>query len=78
MTIRPMNPGSETDRDQIRRTWVECGWAEAGTYELVDHCIEFCDVEVGLLDDEIECVVTTLPGDMRYLVSRCRSRSWQA
>lgn len=65
MTLRACNP--EQDREQIRRVWRECGWANDDDYKACDLAIDACHTFVGELNGEVECAVMSNAGDISYL-----------
>jgi hypothetical protein len=65
MNIRPYNP--ERDREAAHRIWQEVHWHQKENEELMDHFITAGRVLVADIDDTAECMVTSAPGQVRYL-----------
>lgn len=65
MNIRPYNP--ETDRRAAVRVWQEVGWLEKDDDKGLDYMLDAGEGFVGELNGEVESLVTTAPGSIRYL-----------
>ncbi|MBI3910418.1 MAG: hypothetical protein HY320_05725 [Armatimonadetes bacterium] len=55
------------DREAVHRIWREVGWLEKGQEEALDLEVACSRALVADLNGEAECLVTTLPGTIRYL-----------
>jgi len=65
MNIRAYN--SETDREQVFRNWFEIGWVDKDDKEKLPPFIESGKAWVSEIRDEVECLVITHPGTMRWM-----------
>ncbi len=65
MTTRTYDP--EKDQTAAHRIWLETGWIEKDQEAVMDIFIEGSRALVADLDGEAECLVTTVPGTIRYL-----------
>lgn len=63
--IRPYD--AARDLDQILRTWMEVGWIDSlDKKNALEAFFAEANVEVGLIDDEVECGVHWVPGSIQY------------
>jgi hypothetical protein len=58
---------AERDKQAAYRIWREVGWMEDGNEEAADIFIQACRAMVAEVGGEAECLVTSAPGEMRYL-----------
>jgi hypothetical protein len=65
MKFRNYNP--EKDRDAVQRMWREIGWLREGQEQAMDLSVEGGRALVADVNGEAECVVTAMPGTVRYL-----------
>jgi GNAT superfamily N-acetyltransferase len=65
MTCRKFD--ARKDRAAVDRIWEETGWLEEGSAESLELCLRACSSWVAELEGEVECLVLTAPGSMRYL-----------
>ncbi|MEM7287678.1 MAG: GNAT family N-acetyltransferase [Actinomycetota bacterium] len=69
LPIRAYDP--ERDLDHVLRTWLEVGWLDSpDKKDALQAFFEPANVEVGLIDDEAECSVHWVPGEIQYEQSR--------
>jgi hypothetical protein len=57
----------QKDRQAAHRIWEETGWLEEGSKESLELSLDSCSSWVAELGGEVECLVLTAPGSMRYL-----------
>ncbi|MCD6289918.1 MAG: GNAT family N-acetyltransferase [Anaerolineae bacterium] len=67
MRFREYEP--QKDRKAAHRIWMEIGWLEKGKEEIHDLFVGAGRALVADIEGEPECMVTTVPGTMRYLQS---------
>lgn len=65
MNIRAYNP--ETDYEQAFRNWFEIGWVEKDDKEKLKPYMEAGKAWVSEINTEVECLVITYPGTMRWM-----------
>ncbi len=65
MRFRDCDPGR--DKEAARRIWREVGWLEKGKDEMMDDLLSIGHAVVAEVNGEVECLVTSAPGAMRYL-----------
>ena len=65
MNIRAYH--SETDRDHAFRIWFEIGWTDKDDKDKMLRYIEAGTVWVSEIHEEVECLVVTYPGTMRWM-----------
>jgi hypothetical protein len=58
----------QKDRRAAHRIWEETGWLEEGSKESLELSLDTCSSWVAELGGEVECLVLTAPGSMRYLL----------
>jgi hypothetical protein len=64
------NYNSKKDKDAVHRIWHETGWVTKGKKEeedSMDLFLKCANVLVADVHGEAECLVTTTPGNIRYL-----------
>jgi len=66
MIFRKYDP--QQDRPAVCRIWEETGWLEEGSKESLQLSLEACSSWVAELTGEVECLVQSAPGSMRYLL----------
>ena len=66
MIYRKFDP--QKDSPAVYRIWEETGWLEEGSKESLQLSLEACSSWVAELAGEVECLVQTAPGSMRYLL----------
>ncbi|UCF96836.1 MAG: hypothetical protein JSV89_16905 [Spirochaetaceae bacterium] len=66
MICRKFDP--HKDITAAHRIWEETGWLELGSEESLELALEACGVWAAELAGEVECLVLTAPGTMRYLL----------
>jgi GNAT superfamily N-acetyltransferase len=66
MICRKFDP--QKDNPAVYRIWEETGWLEEGSKESLELSLEACSSWVAELAGEVECLVLTAPGSMRYLL----------
>lgn len=65
MNYRYYNP--EQDKAAVRRIWQEVGWIAEGQEEAMEVAVEASRTILADLCGEAECLVSTMPGTLRYL-----------
>ncbi|MDP8238430.1 MAG: GNAT family N-acetyltransferase [Candidatus Hatepunaea meridiana] len=65
MNYRNYNP--EKDKKAVNRIWQEIGWIEKDNPKPMDILIESARAIVADINNEPECLVISLPGDIDYL-----------
>jgi hypothetical protein len=65
MNIRAYN--AETDKEQAFRVWFEIGWVDKDDNEKLYPYLEAGNTWVAEIRDEVECLVMTYPGTMRWM-----------
>ena len=61
----------DRDLDHVLRTWLEVGWLESPDKKAaLEAFFDTANVEVGLIDDEAECSVHWVPGEIQYQQSQ--------
>ncbi len=65
MKYRHYDP--KKDKKAGYRIWREIGWLEKGKEEIMDLYIQCGRTIVALINNEAECLVTAIPGSIRYL-----------
>ncbi len=67
MTIEYRDYAADRDREAAHRIWTEVGWLEKGKEQQMDSYVEAGRSRVVAIDGEAECLVNTMPCDLRYL-----------
>jgi len=65
MKYRNYDP--KRDKEAVHRIWGEVGWLEKGKEEVMDLHVETGRAIVADVNNEAECLVTSVPGTVRYL-----------
>jgi len=65
MKYRNYDP--KRDKEAVHRIWREVGWLEKDKEEVMDLQVESGRAIVADVNNEAECLVTTVPGTIRYL-----------
>ncbi len=65
MIFRPYEP--DKDREAAYRIWRETGWLQKGKEEVMDLFVGSGRAWVAEMEGAAECLVTTVPGTIRYL-----------